>query len=192
VSTAREVYEVLTYRGWQELFPLLSTVHEICIGQLPPTSIVEYSEHTPNLSLIGGPTPFYRAWYYSLDYCYNSQYQALDRSAWRLAINVPEPWLLCLLGFISRLPQLAWDKRLCCCCCCTCYKQSKLEYTEYLNLFFTYNYGFRHVTSLSAWFVSPCFCIQLVQSWLPINLTYKPVNGNQYYSLYSWNTWYDL
>nr|CAB3479567.1 unnamed protein product [Digitaria exilis] len=59
VSTAREVYEVLTYRGWQELFPLLSTVHEICIGQLPPTSIVEYSEHTPNLSLIGGPTPFY-------------------------------------------------------------------------------------------------------------------------------------
>ncbi|CAO1943212.1 unnamed protein product [Urochloa humidicola] len=61
VSTAREVYEVLTYRGWQELFPLLSTVHEICIGQLPPTSIVEYSEHTPNLSIIGGPTPFYRA-----------------------------------------------------------------------------------------------------------------------------------
>jgi glycerol-3-phosphate dehydrogenase len=59
VSTAREVYGVLTYRGWQELFPLLSTVHEICIGQLPPTSIVEYSEHTPNLSLIGGPTPFY-------------------------------------------------------------------------------------------------------------------------------------
>ncbi|XP_044978620.1 glycerol-3-phosphate dehydrogenase [NAD(+)] isoform X2 [Hordeum vulgare subsp. vulgare] len=42
VSTAREVYEVLTYHGWQELFPLLSTVHEICIGQLPPTSIVEY------------------------------------------------------------------------------------------------------------------------------------------------------
>ncbi|XP_062232319.1 glycerol-3-phosphate dehydrogenase [NAD(+)]-like isoform X2 [Phragmites australis] len=42
VSTAREVYEVLTYRGWQELFPMLSTVHEICIGQLPPTSIVEY------------------------------------------------------------------------------------------------------------------------------------------------------
>ncbi|KAM0875028.1 hypothetical protein ACQ4PT_037063 [Festuca glaucescens] len=59
VSTAREVYEVLTYHGWQELFPLLSTVHEICIGQLPPTSIVEYSEHTPNLSLIGGSTPCY-------------------------------------------------------------------------------------------------------------------------------------
>ena len=120
MSTAREVYEVLTYRGWQELFPLLSTVHEICIGQLPPTSIVEYSEHTPNLSLIGGPTPFYQAWYYSLDYCYNSQYQALDRSAWRLAINVPEPWPLYLLGFISSLPQLAWDKRLCCCCLFVC------------------------------------------------------------------------
>ena len=105
MSTAREVYEVLTYRGWQELFPLLSTVHEICIGQLPPTSIVEYSEHTPNLSLIGGPTPFYQAWYYSLDYCYNSQYQALDRSAWRLAINVPEPWPLYLLGFISAYPN---------------------------------------------------------------------------------------
>jgi len=43
---------------------------------------------------------------------------ALDRSAWRLAISVPEPWPLCLLGFISSLPQLAWDKRLCCCCCC--------------------------------------------------------------------------
>jgi len=43
---------------------------------------------------------------------------ALDRSAWRLAINVLEPWPLCLVGFISILPQLAWDKRLCCCCCC--------------------------------------------------------------------------
>ena len=44
--------------------------------------------------------------------------RALDRSAWRLAISVPELWPLCLLGFISSLPQLAWDKRLCCCCCC--------------------------------------------------------------------------
>uniref|UniRef100_A0A0D9YKP0 Glycerol-3-phosphate dehydrogenase [NAD(+)] n=1 Tax=Oryza glumipatula TaxID=40148 RepID=A0A0D9YKP0_9ORYZ len=59
VSTAKEVYEVLTYRGWQELFPLLSTVHEICIGQLPPTSIVEYSEHTPNLSIINGSNAYY-------------------------------------------------------------------------------------------------------------------------------------
>jgi hypothetical protein len=53
----------------------------------------------------------------------------MDRSAWRLAINVPEIWSflfsLCfvlllplfLVGFISSLPQLAWDKRLSCCCC---------------------------------------------------------------------------
>ena len=47
-----------------------------------------------------------------------SEEVVLDRSAWRLAINVPEPWPVCLLGFISSLPQLAWDKRLCCCCCC--------------------------------------------------------------------------
>jgi hypothetical protein len=56
----------------------------------------------------------------------------MDRSAWRLAINVPEPWPLfvfvpfmflyvspcfsSLLGFISSLPQLAWNKMLCCCC----------------------------------------------------------------------------
>jgi len=47
-----------------------------------------------------------------------SEEVALDRSVWRLAINVPESWSLCLLGFISSLPQLAWDKRLCCYCCC--------------------------------------------------------------------------
>jgi hypothetical protein len=52
---------------------------------------------------------------------------ALDRGAWRLAINVPEPFLLLRvfmlmvpLGFISSLPRLAWDKRLSCCCCCCC------------------------------------------------------------------------
>ncbi|KAF5961604.1 hypothetical protein HYC85_002813 [Camellia sinensis] len=44
VSTAKEVYEVLSHRGWLELFPLFATVHEICIGSLPPTSIVEYSQ----------------------------------------------------------------------------------------------------------------------------------------------------
>ncbi|KAM7509208.1 hypothetical protein LguiA_019661 [Lonicera macranthoides] len=59
VSTAREVYEVLSHRGWLELFPLFSTVHEICIGNLPPTAIVEYSEHTPKFSLVGGSTQFY-------------------------------------------------------------------------------------------------------------------------------------
>lgn len=43
VSTAREVYEVLSYRGWLELFPLFATVHEICIGHLPPSAIVEHT-----------------------------------------------------------------------------------------------------------------------------------------------------
>ena len=42
---------------------------------------------------------------------------ALDRSAWRLAINVHEPYFLFFWGFISSLPQLAWEKKLCCCCC---------------------------------------------------------------------------
>ncbi|KAI8533552.1 hypothetical protein RHMOL_Rhmol10G0019800 [Rhododendron molle] len=44
VLTAKEVYEVLRHRGWLELFPLFRTVHEICIGRLPPTAIVEYSQ----------------------------------------------------------------------------------------------------------------------------------------------------
>uniref|UniRef100_P52425 Glycerol-3-phosphate dehydrogenase [NAD(+)] n=1 Tax=Cuphea lanceolata TaxID=3930 RepID=GPDA_CUPLA len=44
VSTAKEVYEVLGHRGWLELFPLFSTVHEISTGRLPPSAIVEYSE----------------------------------------------------------------------------------------------------------------------------------------------------
>ncbi|KAK4272140.1 hypothetical protein QN277_020731 [Acacia crassicarpa] len=50
VSTAREVYEVLAHRGWLELFPLFSTVHEICTGRLPPSAIVEYSERQPRSS----------------------------------------------------------------------------------------------------------------------------------------------
>jgi len=39
---------------------------------------------------------------------------ALDRSAWRLAINVPEPWPLFLLGSISNLPQLCgqWNTNI--------------------------------------------------------------------------------
>ncbi|XP_027154467.1 glycerol-3-phosphate dehydrogenase [NAD(+)] [Coffea eugenioides] len=41
VSTAKEVYEVLRHRGWLELFPLFTTVHEICSGRLPPSAIVE-------------------------------------------------------------------------------------------------------------------------------------------------------
>ncbi|GFP84982.1 glycerol-3-phosphate dehydrogenase [NAD(+)] [Phtheirospermum japonicum] len=59
VSTAKEVYEVLKHRGWLELFPLFSTVHEICIGRLPPAAIVEYSEHTPKFSLVGGSAQFF-------------------------------------------------------------------------------------------------------------------------------------
>ncbi|CAA6659603.1 unnamed protein product [Spirodela intermedia] len=59
VSTAREVYEVLGHRGWQELFPLFTTVHEICVGRLPPSAIVEYSEHTPNFALVEGSAQLY-------------------------------------------------------------------------------------------------------------------------------------
>ncbi|KAK1432720.1 hypothetical protein QVD17_09618 [Tagetes erecta] len=56
VSTAKEVYEVLKHKGWLEMFPLFTTVHEICTGRLPPTAIVEYSEHAPKFPLVSGPT----------------------------------------------------------------------------------------------------------------------------------------
>ncbi|KAF8028946.1 hypothetical protein BT93_E1579 [Corymbia citriodora subsp. variegata] len=59
VSTARELYEVLSHRGWLELFPLFATVHEICTGHLPPSAIVEYSEHKPNFSLAQGSAQYY-------------------------------------------------------------------------------------------------------------------------------------
>ena len=36
---------------------------------------------------------------------------ALDRSAWKTTIHVPEPWLL-LLGFNSSLPQFVWDLKV--------------------------------------------------------------------------------
>ncbi|XP_024977917.1 glycerol-3-phosphate dehydrogenase [NAD(+)] [Cynara cardunculus var. scolymus] len=58
VSTAKEVYEVLKHKGWLEMFPLFTTVHEICTGRLPPSAIVEYSEHAPKFPLVGGPTAF--------------------------------------------------------------------------------------------------------------------------------------
>ncbi|XP_023735218.1 glycerol-3-phosphate dehydrogenase [NAD(+)] [Lactuca sativa] len=51
VSTAKEVYEVLKHKGWLEMFPLFTTVHEICTGRLPPTAIVEYSEHAPKFPI---------------------------------------------------------------------------------------------------------------------------------------------
>ncbi|KAG6424772.1 hypothetical protein SASPL_115192 [Salvia splendens] len=50
VSTAKEVHEVLSHRGWLENFPLFSTVHEICCGRLPPTAIVVFSELAPDQS----------------------------------------------------------------------------------------------------------------------------------------------
>lgn len=58
VSTAREVYEVLSHRGWLELFPLFTAVHEISTGRLPPSAIVEYSEHTPRLNLLEGSAQY--------------------------------------------------------------------------------------------------------------------------------------
>ncbi|RWW13686.1 hypothetical protein BHE74_00026121 [Ensete ventricosum] len=54
VSTAKEVYEILSHRGWQAVFPLFTTVHEICIGQLPSSAIVEYSEQATNFSIVEG------------------------------------------------------------------------------------------------------------------------------------------
>ncbi|CAA0820147.1 Glycerol-3-phosphate dehydrogenase [Striga hermonthica] len=59
VSTAKEVYEVLSHRKWLELFPLFSTVHEICIGQLPPTAIVKYREQPPKFSIVEGSIQFF-------------------------------------------------------------------------------------------------------------------------------------
>lgn len=44
VLTAKEVYEVLSNYGWLDSFPLFRTVHEICVGQLPPSAIVHYNE----------------------------------------------------------------------------------------------------------------------------------------------------
>ncbi|XP_076910734.1 glycerol-3-phosphate dehydrogenase [NAD(+)]-like [Bidens hawaiensis] len=55
VSTAKEVYEVLKHKGWLEMFPLFTRIHEICVGRLPPSAIVEYSAQTPKRSSVGGP-----------------------------------------------------------------------------------------------------------------------------------------
>lgn len=43
VLTAKEVYEVLTTRGWVERFPLFTAVYEISSGLLPPSAIVEFN-----------------------------------------------------------------------------------------------------------------------------------------------------
>ncbi|GFP94096.1 glycerol-3-phosphate dehydrogenase [NAD(+)] [Phtheirospermum japonicum] len=59
VSTAKEVYEVLRHRKWLELFPLFTTVHEICIGRLPPAAILTYSENSPKCPLLKGSAQFF-------------------------------------------------------------------------------------------------------------------------------------
>ncbi|XP_018482029.2 glycerol-3-phosphate dehydrogenase [NAD(+)] 1, chloroplastic-like [Raphanus sativus] len=53
VLTAREVYETLDHRGWLEMFPLFSTVHQICIGRLKPDDIVHYRDHKSLISIDG-------------------------------------------------------------------------------------------------------------------------------------------
>ncbi|GAV85032.1 NAD_Gly3P_dh_N domain-containing protein/NAD_Gly3P_dh_C domain-containing protein [Cephalotus follicularis] len=58
VLTAKDVYEVLSHRGWLELFPLFATVHEICIGHLPPSAIVEYSDRKCKETLVEGSAEF--------------------------------------------------------------------------------------------------------------------------------------
>ncbi|XP_042500818.1 glycerol-3-phosphate dehydrogenase [NAD(+)]-like [Macadamia integrifolia] len=45
VLTAGEVNAVLRHRKCLELFPLFRTVHEICIGHLPPSAIVQCCEN---------------------------------------------------------------------------------------------------------------------------------------------------
>ncbi|KAF6175766.1 hypothetical protein GIB67_035893 [Kingdonia uniflora] len=54
VSTTREVYELLSQRGWQELFQLFTSVHEICIGRLSSSAIVEYRECGSGFIAFGG------------------------------------------------------------------------------------------------------------------------------------------
>ena len=49
---------------------------------------------------------------------------------------------LFLSGFISSLPQFAWEKRLCYCCCYCCYC-CKVQ----INLTFDYNKILRHISS---------------------------------------------
>ncbi|GAB2229685.1 hypothetical protein Droror1_Dr00013936 [Drosera rotundifolia] len=52
VLTAKEVYELLRMNGWLDLFPLFRTVHEICIGRIPPSAIVRHRGiHAPYSSI---------------------------------------------------------------------------------------------------------------------------------------------
>ncbi|XP_020981558.2 glycerol-3-phosphate dehydrogenase [NAD(+)]-like [Arachis duranensis] len=56
VLTAKEVYEVLSDRGWVEQFPLFSTVHAISIGRLPPSAIVELGDSRSANKQVGNST----------------------------------------------------------------------------------------------------------------------------------------
>ncbi|KMZ57323.1 Glycerol-3-phosphate dehydrogenase (NAD(P)(+)) [Zostera marina] len=46
VLTSNEVYDVLCHRKCKDQFPLFTKVHDICTGELLPSSIVEYSKFT--------------------------------------------------------------------------------------------------------------------------------------------------
>ncbi|MCO5582106.1 hypothetical protein L7F22_035996 [Adiantum nelumboides] len=58
VSTAAELFEVLKARKWQDQFPLFTTVHKIATGELPPSAVVEYSEHAPRM-VVEGAAQYY-------------------------------------------------------------------------------------------------------------------------------------
>ena len=52
VLTAKEVYEVLTARGWVEMFPLFTTVYKISSDLLPPSAIVEFNNNNIRQSML--------------------------------------------------------------------------------------------------------------------------------------------
>jgi hypothetical protein len=54
------------------------------------------------------------------------------------------PCFSSLLGFISSLPQLALDKRLCCCCCCCCLSISKIV-AVFFKMCTAASYSYIHV-----------------------------------------------
>jgi hypothetical protein len=72
-----------------------------------------------------------------------------------------------LLGFISSLPRIAWDKRLCCCCCCIwrCRFTGQLKRTISMALFHR-QFG---VTSLLRE-TEALFCMILFANVLSANL----------------------
>ena len=63
---------------------------------------------------------------------------ALDRSAWRIAINVLEPWTYFFRVSSLAYPNLLGKKRLCCCCCCVfaCWFRLQWYFSHWHNLIF--------------------------------------------------------